>query len=413
MLVHDPKLPTQSFGLDRVARASLPAESLQGRQRVGARQQLQVGEQGGSFVGGHALGRQILGKRLRASGEAFRTREKVRRRHSRRQRAIAPDHLVEEVFQSFGSRQQGRPRGPLDRVAAQPAKLDAVGGVKAQIAGEDFGGPRGIAIRLGVAGAGPHARVADQPLGQRPRQPQTFPAERQIGDAVVDAGDISGRRHDLKAAVEQDRVRVQSARVDGVREHDLAKRLALAGPEPLQGAKQRTEVNAGVGAGAVKGRRILRRQTGFEAIQVHSGRGLRLAARGCPALDVQRPAFVVFRAAVQFEGTRRACLGVIEQNLNRLAWLTGPGFRVRIGQNEWAVQLQVLHYHRTGPLRPDRRQRHGPIEGAGRHQPAEHAMVVEPGRICSRQLRCKLNLAPRRFMPRAEQGMAVGGAPPA
>ena len=108
--------------------------------------------------------------------------------------------------------------------------------------------------------------MAHQALGQRLRQPQAFPPKRQVGQPVSATDVLARRRQHLETAVEHEGMQVDTGLVDGVRQHDLADRLAVPGPQRLKGAEPGAEADIGVRPGAIKRRCLLRRHAGFHIV---------------------------------------------------------------------------------------------------------------------------------------------------
>ena len=138
VLVDDLQAAPQGLGIHGRTRLALPTQLVQGGQRVGLRQPLQILQQGRPALGSDPFGCKVLCEQAQACPNGRRTREEVRRRHSRRQGRVPPHHLVEEILQSFDRGQQGGPSRPLDRVAAQFANQDPTGIVDAQIPAQDL-----------------------------------------------------------------------------------------------------------------------------------------------------------------------------------------------------------------------------------------------------------------------------------
>ena len=93
--------------------------------------------------------------------------------------------------------------------------------------------------------------MADEAIRQPIRHPQPLPAERQIGDPVFAFARIARSTHDLKAAVEQERMYVQSVLAESFGQRHLTQRLARSGPDSPQRAERRTEIDPHIRLGAV------------------------------------------------------------------------------------------------------------------------------------------------------------------
>ena len=149
VFVEDIQLATQLLGDHYRARLAAPAESIQGAERETPGKQLEIGEQLGACLGTDPFGIEVVGEHAGLLRHGRRARQEVRRHDPGSQRAIAPDHLVEQVIQAFDGGEQCRPRRPLDRVAVQAAKLDPVRVVDLQVAGNDLRRGVGVAF-IGV-----------------------------------------------------------------------------------------------------------------------------------------------------------------------------------------------------------------------------------------------------------------------
>ena len=221
---------------------------------------------------------------------------------------------------------------------------------------------------------------------------------------------MARRGQDLETAVEQERMQVDTAAVDGFRQDDLADRFAVRGPQCLKRAKHRAEVDAGVRPGAVKCRHVLRRHARPDVVYVNSATAL-----ACPgaqrrlALSVERPAVLGFAFAEYLDAPRAAVLGSAKHGLHASSGLV---LRVFCREDHRAVQLQIFHVHRLGALGQRRGCRYGAMQGAGHDDAPENAVIVQPRRVGWKHLRLEHHLAARRFVPRAQQRMAGAGAPP-
>jgi len=158
-------------------------------------------------------------------------------------RLLAPLHLVEEIVYAFDGRQQGRARRPFYRVTAQSPEQRPVGVVDSKLAVQGLRGCVGVRIRIARCLA--QAHMAIHPVRQAPSQPQLLPAEGKIGGGALGLREFSGGPEYLEATVQHQRVNVQAVPFEGLRERHFAKGLAGAGPDPLQRAEERSEIDAG------------------------------------------------------------------------------------------------------------------------------------------------------------------------
>ena len=126
------------------------------------------------------------------------------------------------------------------------------------------------------------------------------------------------RSHHLKAAVQQERMNLQPAPADGVRQGYLAQRFARPGPERPQRSEGGAEIDPDLRLGTVIGREIHRRHIGLQPRDIERCRGRRRSRGGAcrePALRVQRP-FFVGRAPAQNPDTARGVFsGTVQQHL--------------------------------------------------------------------------------------------------
>ena len=402
VLGEHPQLLAQPLRLDHLARSALPAQPLQRPLRVGPRQPLQVDQEvrPAAPVDAHIL--EIRRERPRVSGHRPRIRHEVGGHHARCQRAVPPDHLVEQLVDALIGREQRRPGGPLDRVGVQAAQLGAVVGVEPQVGGDDLAGPVSLPARLAQHG------VADQPVPERAGEPQPLPSERQVGRAVLESGGAAGRGHHLEAAVEQQGVQLCAPAVGAVGQGHLSQGLPVAGPQRPQRPERVTELDSRIGPGPVEVDQVDRGQAGSELLQVPS-LGTRRGAevRRQRALGVLGPVVGAVGPAEDLEPARFGGGGAVEYELH-LAARDLPGvLRVVIVEDHRAVELQVLHGHRPGAaLRPAGRRGHGAVQRARRDDSPVHPVVVEPCRVGDKHLGGMQGLAPHRVVACAQQRMA-------
>ena len=236
VLGEDVQFLAQDLRVHRGARLSPEAQFLQGRERRGPRPPFQVGEQGVPVPGTDALGRQVVRQQPGVRGHLGRRRQEVRGGDSRREGAIPPDDLVEQLVHALDRGKQRLPGGALHRVAAQPAERHAGRVVDPDLPAQHL--RRLGRLRPGVRGGLVHAHVADHPVRQPTAEPDAVPAERQVGGLVGAAGqprDADG----LEAPVQHQWMDLQLVPAERLREGHLGDRLAGAGPNPFQRAERR------------------------------------------------------------------------------------------------------------------------------------------------------------------------------
>ena len=249
--------------------------------------------------------------------------------------------------------------------------------------------------------------MAHQAFGQRLRQPQAFPSKRQVGQTVLTAGVLARRRQHLETAVEQERVQVDTGWVDGVRQRDLADRLAVSGPQGLKGAKHGPEADIRVRPGAIKRRHVLRGQAGFQAV---NGQLFPAAAYpGCgghPGLRVQGPGVFRFAFAENLDPAAAAVVGSAQYRLN-----PPPGFvaRLFLGEYHRAVQLQIRYVNRSGALAERHGRGHDAVHGSRHDDTSENPVVVQPGGVGGEYLGFEQHLAARRLVAGTQQRVAGTG----
>ena len=268
-----------SSGFTTALAYAFPPERFHGRERVAPRRPPHLPLQVGLVRDLDSLIGQIPGERLRAGRRGRRPRQEVRRQHPRRQGAVAPDDLVEQLVDPLHRGKQGAPRRPLDGEAGELAeKLPALG-MEAHVRRANLQRPAVSGIVLRIARAFPHRHVAEQPIRQPVAQPEPLPGERQVGDPVLGCVRIARRRHDLKAAVEHERMHVERALLLPGGQHHLAERLAIPRPERGQCAEGGAEVDPDRGLGAVVGGQVHRRERGLAAVDIERRHGRRRAGR--------------------------------------------------------------------------------------------------------------------------------------
>ena len=246
VLRDDAELFPQLLGVHGRAPAPAPSQRVQGRERIGPRPVLEIGQQRVPVIRIDSRIDQMFREPPRVRFHGSRAGEEVRGRHSRWKGALPPHDLVEQVLDPLDGRKQRVARRPLHRVAAQSTERNPVPVVDAQLPGQHLG--RFVRVRLRRDGPLAQAHVAYDLVGQTPRrQPEPFPAEGQVGDRAVRSGQIARRAHDLKAAVQDQRMHVQSVPAQAFGEGHFAQRLPRAGPGPAQRAEGGTEINPGSG----------------------------------------------------------------------------------------------------------------------------------------------------------------------
>ena len=353
---------------------------------------------------------EIPGERLRAGRRDRRPWQEIRRQHPRRQSAVAPNDLVEQLVDPFHRRKQCAPRRPLDGEASELAeKLPALG-MEAHVRRANFLRPGVSGIVCRVVRAFPHRHVAEQPVRQSVAQPEPLPGKRQVGDPVLGCVRIARRRHDLKAAVEHERMDVERALILPGGQHHLAERLAIPRPERGQCAEGGAEVDPDRGLGAVVGGQVHRREHGLHPVDIERWHGRRRAGRAArdPPLRMQHPAVLTLAAAEDPDPARPAVLAIVEQNLH-------PPARVLcifLGEDQRGLHPKIFDEGRVVALGAAGRCRHGAVECPRRDQPAEDAMVGEPRWIGGEDLRVEGDLPARGLVAAAEQRVVACLPPP-
>ena len=393
----------QLLGPDSLPDLSDPSQPIQVCDREGLRPPLQVRQQVVPTPGIDPGIAQVVREEAGAGLDFGRVGEEIRGLHSGWQGAFLPRHFVEQIVDAFDRREQRRPRGPLDGVAAQCADRSPVRVVQAQVPAPDLG--RTARLRFRILRRRSHAYVAEHSFGKLSGQPEAFPGEGQVGRPALRSVESAGRAHDLEAAVEQERMKVQIVPSRGFGERYFSERLSGAAPDTPQSAKRRTQLDAGVRPRAVVGRRVQRRKARNQAIQVDPRSALRGgSARRHASLHVDRP--FLFTASAEYPDTaghRR--VGSAEQHLHGPAVFHRPVPALLLGEHERVVQLHLLHRHPAASLGKRRRCRHGAVERAGRHHAAEHAMVAEPHRVGGEHFRLVGDFTAGGLVPDSQQRM--------
>ena len=169
------------------------------------------------------------------------------------------------------------------------------------------------AIRVGL----PEPHVAHDPVRPRTGDPQALPPERQIRDAGLGGFRPAGRAQDLEAAVEEQRVDLETVLPDPRRQRHLAQRLARSGPERLQGAERRAQRDPDPGLGPVTGGDILGNEAGLEGFEVRRrGRVPTWRVRGGLRFGVQRPLSLIVPLAQDPDPARGPLAGRVEHHLD-------------------------------------------------------------------------------------------------
>ena len=211
----------QRFRIHDRAGPALPPERFERRERVAPGRPLHLPLQVDlvrdldPFVG------EVPRERLRAGSRGRRTRQEVRRHHARRQDAVAPCNLVEQLVNPLHRGEQRAARGPLHGVPAQGADGDTVRVVESDVGADHF--PRFGAGALRVT---PHVHMAEQSIRQALRQREPLPPEGQIRDRLVVSVRCAGRSHDLEATVQHQRVNLQPGAAEEIREGHFAQCFA-------------------------------------------------------------------------------------------------------------------------------------------------------------------------------------------
>ena len=228
MLGQNLKVLAQLFRVHDRACLALPSQRFQCRKRRTPRRPLHFSLQVGLVGNFNSLIGQIPGERLRAGSCNRRARQEIRRQHARRQGAVAPYDFVKQLFHSFYRGEQRVSRRALHRVPAQGAD-----GGSAEVVESDVGAYHFRQIGASAVRYFSHAHVAEQSVRQPVRQCEPLPPERQISDPFVGSGRCASCPHYLKATVQHERVNLQPAAANRVRQGHLAQRLARPGPERL------------------------------------------------------------------------------------------------------------------------------------------------------------------------------------
>ena len=138
VLRHNVQFLPQGIRLYRFAHLAFPPQLIEGRERIGPRQALQVHIRGGPFFRFDTLCRKECGVRRGTGRYGCRTRKEIRGQHCGRKEFVAPDDFVQQVLQALRRGKQGCAGGALHRVSAQTAKLYAVRRIELQIAAQHF-----------------------------------------------------------------------------------------------------------------------------------------------------------------------------------------------------------------------------------------------------------------------------------
>ena len=132
-----PAVPAATPGLpSSLARAPTPIGP--GRQRHRRETKAPGRPAGQTSPPGYSLAGQVITESAGRCGYRGRRGKSVGGLQPVEQGAFTPDHLVEQVLQLFGGRQQGGAGGALHGKAGQAAQRQAVGGVKPQVARQGF-----------------------------------------------------------------------------------------------------------------------------------------------------------------------------------------------------------------------------------------------------------------------------------
>ena len=251
--------------------------------------------------------------------------------------------------------------------------------------------------------------MAHHPVRQRPGQPQPLPTERKIRRASLRSRHVAGHADGLEAAIQHERMHVEPVSGHGFRQRHLGHRLPRTGPCPPQRAERRAEIDPRARAVAVVVRHLYGREVRPQALEIDAAAVFRVRnADRQTALHVDRPDAPA-PPAEDLDAARLRRVGRIEHDLQ------GPPRRIRLVlvliENERVVQLHLLHDYRLTLLllEEGRRDRHGPVKRARRHDAAEHAVVVHPRRIRGEHVRLEGDVAAGRLVAGAQQ--RVAGAP--
>ena len=252
--------------------------------------------------------------------------------------------------------------------------------------------------------------MADDPVGQRSRQPQPLPAKRQIRGPALSSRQIARRTHDLETTVQHERMDIQPVLGQSFRQRHLAQRLTRAGPDPPKRAKGRTQIDSSARPVAIIARYVHRRQAGLETIQIDPLTHFQVGgSRRQTTFHVDRP-LPFAPLAEDLDTARRRRLGSIQHNLDLPPLVTRLVFV--LFEDQRVVKLHVFHDHGPTLFEERRRTRHGPIECAGCHDPTEHPVVDHPRRISGKHFRLEGDLAAGGFVPGTQQRVAGASAPP-
>ena len=163
VLGDDLQRTTQLRRMHRGARLAPPAQSLQGRQRIAARESLQVIEESRHGARLDPLGREVLRDGFGALRNRGRRGQELRRTQAPRQRPLPPRHVEEKIVHPRDGRQQHRACRPLQNEVPNAADARSVHGVQPERRHPD--------IRHGFTARLREANMAQHPVRQRTRQP--------------------------------------------------------------------------------------------------------------------------------------------------------------------------------------------------------------------------------------------------
>ena len=188
---------------------------------------------------------------------------------------------------------------------------------------------------------------------------------------------------------------VQGAHAFG--QGDFADGLPGSRPERVEGLERRPELDSGLGLGPIEGRHVSGGQASANPVENHGSRR-HLAGRGLGdlGLGMQRPVVLAVALAEDLDVLRRRPLRRGHDDLH-LASARRRFFLRRVlrrcRKNQRIAHLQVFDDRRPGTLRKADGSGHRTVQGTGREDVVEHAVVVHPRRVRDVEFGLEIDLA--------------------
>ena len=126
---------------------------------------------------------------------------------------------------------------------------------------------------------------------------------------------------------------------------------------------------------------------------------------------MQRPILVGFALAENLKVAGLISLAAVNYHLHPAARLGVSVLRVIFRIDQGIVQLQFLDHRPGGILGQRHGGCHGPVQRAGHYYPPIDPVVIQPRRFRGVHFPLKHHIAPGRFVPSAQQRVAVIGNP--